>query len=192
MAFEFLWIFLSHQIQTFIMDSAHSSKTRVDQVHPDFTSRSRQSLVWSITEHPMRQSRMCFSSSCPKPSLFLKAAGIIKTLLYLCTYPTPNCPQHQFGDGCLRPKGTHPTWEPKTRRGCDSRDREHTLDSGVTLTCSPFIFEGFFSFVLWFIFFFIKPQCKHCFGCQHERRDTHSRTRGNYVINTIQTNAKEN
>lgn len=157
-----LWIFVNFPLSSnpvFMMDSALSSKTRADLVHPDFTSRSQLSLVWSITEYPMRQSRMCFSVSCPKSFLLLKAVGIIRTLLYLCPYPSPKLSSTPV---CSWLPETQmdpiPPGSPKSHRGCDSRDREHTLDSGITLTCSPFIFEGFFPlFCDSSFFFYIKP-----------------------------------
>lgn len=107
----------------------------------------------------MRQSRMCFSVSCPKSFLLLKAVGIIRTLLYLCPYPSPKLSSTPV---CSWLPETQmdpiPPGSPKSHRGCDSRDREHTLDSGITLTCSPFIFEGFFPLFCDSSFFlYIKP-----------------------------------
>lgn len=133
--------------------------TRADLLHPDFTSRSQLSFVWSITEYPTRQSRMCFSSSCPKTFLFIKNSSQDHKDLAV---PLHLSQSQIFLNTSLAvfawdPKGPIPPGSPKSRRGCDSRDREHTLDSGVTLTCSPFIFEGFFFLCSVIYLFFIKP-----------------------------------
>lgn len=144
----------------------------------------------------MRQSRMCFSSSCPKPFLFFqKAARIIRTLLYLCTYPSPELSSTPVWPWLPETQRDPSHMEARNHAGAAAGLRfegqgAHSGQWGYTNMQSIY-FWGFFSFVLWFIFF-LSSHCKHCFGCQHERRDRHSRTRGNYAINTIQANVKKN
>lgn len=162
MAFEFLWIFFCHKIQPFLVDSAYSSKRRADLLHPDFTSKSQLSLVWSITEYPMRQSRMWFPSSCPKPLLFSKASGIIRTLLYLPTYPSPKLSSTPVWSGLPETQRDPSHLGARNHAGAAAGlgfkgQGAHTGQWGYTNMQSIY-FWGFFSFVLWFIFFFIiKP-----------------------------------